>query len=76
MAGKETLPQESDSVKPKQLLTAFQVKLFSNLQMLGYMVLKTGGKRKRRGRGEREKEENEDGQKNSEKKRKKKKKRK
>ena len=39
MAGKDTLPQWSLSVKPKQLDTAFQVKDFCSLQMLGYMVL-------------------------------------
>ena len=37
----------TDSVKPKQLDTAFQVKDFSSLQMLGYMVLQ----RRRAGRG-------------------------
>ena len=33
--------QWSLSVKPKHELTAFQVKLFSSLQMLGYMVLQS-----------------------------------
>lgn len=40
MAGKATLPQWSLGWKPKQALTAFQVKERCNLQMLGYIVLR------------------------------------
>jgi len=38
IAGKDTLPQLADSVKPKHDATAFHVNDFSSLQMFGYIV--------------------------------------